>query len=208
MSRIVSDKRRPEIVEAAIRSISKNGLPAPSYDKIAEEAGISRQLIRHYFPNPEAMMVELCSGRPDVYRAWFNELCRSVPPRDHFKTLLDVYFTQMDVDPAGKRGKTALFDAMMCLAINSETIRTNLRDQFSEYQELIANVIATSFPALSAETCRELGFLILGLVFGHSRMVAMLGFSTDYNQVVKQAIEDMVKMRCDMADQHMTVAAE
>ncbi|MGY9047205.1 MAG: TetR family transcriptional regulator, partial [Rhodobacterales bacterium] len=67
MVKPIADIRRPAIVQAAIRTIGKHGLPTPSYDLIAQEAEMSRQLVRHYFPNPEELMVSVCDGLAAAY---------------------------------------------------------------------------------------------------------------------------------------------
>ena len=72
MPKPISEVRKPEIVEAAFNAILKNGLPHISYDLIAQEADMSRQLIRHYFPDPIELMVAVC----DRLAAW-----RVVAPR-------------------------------------------------------------------------------------------------------------------------------
>lgn len=40
----------------------------PSHDDIAEAAGMSRQLVRHYFPNPETIMLGVCDALAASYR--------------------------------------------------------------------------------------------------------------------------------------------
>ena len=68
MPKPISEVRKPEIVEAASNAILKNGLPHISYDLIAQEADMSRQLIRHYFPDPIELMVAVCDRLAAAYR--------------------------------------------------------------------------------------------------------------------------------------------
>ena len=44
--RKVESVKQEKIILAAFEALNANGLPALSYDKIAEQSGISRQLIR------------------------------------------------------------------------------------------------------------------------------------------------------------------
>ena len=68
MVRPISEVRKPEIVQGAIAALNKHGLAMISYDLIAEEADMSRQLIRHYFPDQEDLMIAVCDGLAAAYR--------------------------------------------------------------------------------------------------------------------------------------------
>lgn len=54
--RDLSDERRPHIVAAAKRAITKYGVDGATQERIAEEAGMSRALIRHYLGNRDAVL--------------------------------------------------------------------------------------------------------------------------------------------------------
>ena len=59
--RKVESVKQEKIILAAFEALNANGLPALSYDKIAEQSGISRQLIRYYFPDKDDLMSALCN---------------------------------------------------------------------------------------------------------------------------------------------------
>ncbi len=66
-----SAKRRLEIIEAVISFLAKNGLENLTHDKIALECGVSRTLVRHYFPSRE----DLVRASLRFIRARFQDLC-------------------------------------------------------------------------------------------------------------------------------------
>jgi AcrR family transcriptional regulator len=68
MPKPIAAIRKPEIVQATMKAISRHGLPMLSYDLIAQEVDMSRQLIRHYFPDPETLMVAVCDALAANYR--------------------------------------------------------------------------------------------------------------------------------------------
>lgn len=57
MAKPAANIRKPAILRATFDAISIGGLAVPSYDAIAKVGGISRQFIRHYFPDPEELML-------------------------------------------------------------------------------------------------------------------------------------------------------
>src|SRR5690554_4397392 len=92
MVKPISEFRKSEIVEAALAALGAFGLPMPSYDTIAREAETSRQLIRHYYPDPEELMVAVCDGLAIVYRDLLGQGILEAEPSERLPMFLDFYF--------------------------------------------------------------------------------------------------------------------
>src|SRR5690606_26793894 len=92
MVKPIRDIRRPEIVAGAIKAIGRFGLPLPSYDLIAEEADMSRQLIRHYFPDSETLMVAVCDGLAAAYKDLLAKGILAAESTERLPMFLDFYF--------------------------------------------------------------------------------------------------------------------
>ena len=56
----------------------------------------------------------------------------------------------------------------------------------------LAHEIQISYPDLHQNGCRELGYLIVIVMYGHWKMVASLDFSTDYNRVSRDALDRLI----------------
>ncbi|MBT2588515.1 TetR/AcrR family transcriptional regulator [Arthrobacter sp. ISL-95] len=54
----VADKRRKQIIEAAMKTIAERGIARTSLDHIADAAGMSRGHVRHFVGNREDLLVE------------------------------------------------------------------------------------------------------------------------------------------------------
>lgn len=76
--RMRSDDRRAQLVQAAIASIAERGTVTLSLDDVAERAGVTRNLLYHYFPR----------GRHDLQFAALDEVGRQ---------LTDAFVTDPDV---------------------------------------------------------------------------------------------------------------
>jgi len=50
--------RRSDLVEATLRSIAEYGIAGASIERISQQAGVSRGLIRHYFGSKNQLLVE------------------------------------------------------------------------------------------------------------------------------------------------------
>ncbi len=190
MPKPISEIRKPEIVQAAIKAIGRDGLPMPSYDAIAKEADMSRQLIRHYFPDPEGLMVAVCDALAAGYRDCLMKGIIDAGAMERLPMFLDFYFNFLEGNSKPK--DDAVYDAMFSLAVGSEAVRANLSGQYNLLQYTIAHEIQISNPTLSQKACREIAFLFVALMYGHWKMVATLGFSEDYNRVTREAVDRLI----------------
>lgn len=193
MARPKSEIRKPEIIQAALKAIGKNGLPMPSYDMIAREAGMSRQLIRHYFPEPEVLMIGVCDALAAAYRESLMKGILRVGPVERLPIFLDFYFNVLAGKGLARPAEDTVYDAMFVLAASSPAIRTTLAQQYNLLQQTIAQEVQINHPQISHAGCREIGFLFVSLIYGHWKMVASLGFSDDYNAVTRQAMDRIIE---------------
>lgn len=197
MVKSISEIRRPEIVQAAIAAVRLNGVTLPNYDKIAEQAGMSRQLVRHYFPNPEDLMLAVCDALAASYRRLLMEGILQAANPQRLPTFLDFYFNFLADKGLKKPEDDNVYDAVFALASTSEAVRQNLHSQYSELQAAIAHEVQLSHPGLSQNACKEIGFLFVSLMYGHWKMVATLGFSTKFNAVSRAALDRLVASYVD-----------
>ncbi|MCY6379943.1 TetR/AcrR family transcriptional regulator [Hoeflea prorocentri] len=193
MVKKISEIRRLEIVKALYGAIEARGINLPSYDRIAEEGGMSRQLVRHYFENADDMVIALCDMLADTYR---DCLMRGIVSADDSKRLsvfLDFYFDLLSEKGLPKPADDTVYDALFALAGTNAAVRENLKNQYTLLQMTLAHEIQISYPDLSPNECRELGYLIVITMYGHWKMVATLGFSRDNNTVARQALDRLIE---------------
>ena len=200
MPRKISEIRKPEIVRALMDAIAKHGMSLPSYDLIAREGDMSRQLVRHYYKDPEQMAVDLCDHLASTYR---DCLMRGIIQADASRRLtvfLDFYFGFLAGKGLAKPKDDTVYDGLVAYASQSVRVRDNLRGQYSLLQATLAHEIQISYPTMAQSACRELGFLVVALMYGHWKMVASLGMSEQMNRVSREAIDRLIQSYCERYD--------
>jgi AcrR family transcriptional regulator len=65
-----SDRRKIQIIDAAIGRFASTGIESTSFEDIAQDCGVSRALVQHYFPNRE----DLADVALRVIRGRFQKL--------------------------------------------------------------------------------------------------------------------------------------
>ncbi|WP_323005343.1 TetR/AcrR family transcriptional regulator [Pseudorhodobacter sp.] len=192
MAKVAAEIRRPEILDAAFRVLAQEGLPMPSYDVIAKEAGISRQLIRHYFPDQTSMMVALCDSLAGAYRNLMMKGIIDAASTERLQIFLDFYFGFLEGKGLKKPEDDKVYDAMFSLAAGSPEIRSTLKEQYSLLHFTIWHEVQISNPDIPQRACQEIGYLFVTLMYGHWKMVASLGFSEKHNRIAREAMDRII----------------
>src|SRR5690606_5768779 len=115
---------------------------------IARKSDMSRQLIRHYFPNPEELMVAVCDALAAAYRDLLMQGILAADTTERLPMFLDFYFGFLSGKGLAKPADDAVYDAMFSLARSSAPVRQRLFEQYSELRNTIAQEVQVSNPGL------------------------------------------------------------
>lgn len=137
--------RRQELVDAAIRCLSRDGIAGFTIGNICDEAGVSRGLIGHYFESKEKLLVE-------VYRtALFDSLThhigdpfserdsgKEISPEERLLARIDSMFSPT----AFSRDSIRIWLAMWEEAATNPKLGIGQRRLFSDFYKAMADEIA------------------------------------------------------------------
>lgn len=189
MVELETDKKAA-LVEVAFEILQNGGLQALSFSTIAKTAGLSRQLVRYYFDDMEALMVALCDHLASAYRA---AMIAGVVEREDSQRLeffLDFYFDLVE-NPRKPRDDSA-FDACLSFAAGSPAVRENLRSQYGLLGQVVSHEVQLQHPQMRSEHAMELSYLFVCLMYGHWKMVASLGYSEEHKVISRKAMSRLI----------------
>ncbi|MEM9584449.1 MAG: TetR/AcrR family transcriptional regulator [Pseudomonadota bacterium] len=84
--------KKDQVVRGAFDALLTHGLGNLSYDHVAEKSGMSRQLVRHYFPDQDALMVDVCNYLASLYQEPLIAAASSLEGPQRISMFLDFYF--------------------------------------------------------------------------------------------------------------------
>ena len=192
MAKKISEIRRPEIIAALQKAILVDGISLPSYDQIAKHGEMSRQLIRHYFPNEEEMVLGLVEALQNVYRDCLVQTAIAAVDSRRLQLFIDFLFDFMRDLGLPKPEDDNVFDAIFSYANTHKPVQKKLRAGYELVQMTMAHEIQVSHPELPQSGCRDLGYLIVSHMYGHWKMVRTVGFSEDYSRVARDAVNRLI----------------
>jgi AcrR family transcriptional regulator len=183
--------QKTNILNAAFRALKQYGLPHLSYDTIAKEADLSRQVVRYHFKDADTLMVALSEHLAAGYRESLVSVVMQAKGEQRLNLFID-YFLNIRPDFT-KPEDDRVFDALFALTTGSQPVRTALQAQYTLLGQVLTHEFMLQYPHLPATAAEELSFLFISIMEGHWKMVATLGFSEDHKHVTRQAMERLIE---------------
>lgn len=185
-----NDDQRQQIIEGFARTLHELGPPHPPYNRIEEATGISRQLVRYYFSEPDALMLAVSDHLADAYRMALVSGVESLTGAKRLHFIFDFYFDLVETLPKPRDDQA--YDAMFGYAAGSDRIRTNLRGQYTLLGQVLQLEVKMQFPDLSLADCAEISYLFVCIMYGHWKLVASLGLVEDHKLISRRAIDRII----------------
>ncbi len=186
-----TQEKKIEIMRAATALIKKRGLQALSFEAVANESGLSRQLVRYYFTDLDALILELCTYLANGYRDILVAGVLDVGQVERLKFFLDFFFDLADQHPMPNN--IEVYDSLLAYAVGSEDLRERLCDQYKTLGQVIVHELAIAHPELDGHSCEELAYLFVAMMHAHWSFVASLGYSRDHGRLTRRAMDRLIK---------------
>jgi AcrR family transcriptional regulator len=178
------------IVDATANLLREQGPPPLSNKSIADRSGLSRQLVKYYFDEPDELVCKVCDHLADAYRIALANGVEGLDGLSRLQFVFDFYFDLVEETPKPRDDQS--YDAAFAYAAGSEDVRTNLRNQYKLLGQVLQIEIKTQFPDLSLEDCAEASYLFVIIMYGHWKMVASLGLNEDHKHVARRSIDRII----------------
>jgi AcrR family transcriptional regulator len=162
------EKRRADLVQAAIRCLSEGGMSAFKLERIAAEAGVSLGLLSHYFTDKNELLTEVYRAAlyEDVTRtiAELDDLDAPGSPAERLCRIMDAIIAPEYLKPANLTVWLALWGEIVVNPALKRAHRILYRSYVSSLATLIGTVAQERRRTVNAtEIARSLQALIDGL---------------------------------------------
>jgi AcrR family transcriptional regulator len=162
----LASTRRPQILRAFEDCVLKYGLEGSSLERIAQQAGVRRSLIRHYFGNKDDLTEALIAGIIERTIAESQDLANAAGAQGGALALAR-YLTGPGF--ADKRDD-ALVDALMAASHRDPSLRAQLRRKYQAFQRAIEQQLRTQSPAAAVDDIRATAYALMCLAVGSASM--------------------------------------
>ncbi len=182
--------KKTQILNAATKVLRVQGLQAFSFETVANEAGLSRQLVRYYYSDLDTLILDLCGHLQKVYQDAMVAGIVQVAEVERLEFFLDFLFGLAEDHPMPDN--LEVYDAFFAYAVGSEPLRDRLCGKYQTLGQVIVHELAVAHPTLDHAAYQELSFLIVSMMHAHWSYVATLGFSPHHNRIARGAIDRLI----------------
>lgn len=182
--------RKTQILTAAAGLLSAQGVQALSFEAVAQAAGLSRQLVRYYFADLDALMAGLCDHLAAGYRELLIGGILELREVERLGFFLDFFF---DLAEARRMpGDLEAYDALVAWSVGAAPLRERMCAQYRTLGQVMVHELAIAHPQLPMAACEELSFLFVSMMHAHWSFVASLGHSRDHGRLARKAMDRLI----------------
>ena len=138
----LKSERRKHILDAFERCVAIYGLEGASLERISEEAGLARPLIRHNIGNRDELVSAFIKDFFSRSHKAVEALIESLPSKNKTGTLIDWLFMPGHTDQKTVLVSSALFMA----AANDKSLAKSMRDWTRSFIDMVLGVLKQDFP--------------------------------------------------------------
>ena len=181
-------ERTSEILVAFERCVIKYGLEA-SLEQIAEEAGMTRSIIRHYIGNRDEVVRQLIESITTQFLAQLRTASNrlSSPERVLEDTLNYLFSGNQTVEEWEK----PIIQVLMSARERYPEAKRQLKQMFEELLNMLAHDLAQIHPQNSASRYHQVAYSILCLTMMNNSFME-LGMERTYNTIARQQAEILI----------------
>jgi AcrR family transcriptional regulator len=182
--------KRTRILTATTALIRDHGLQALSFEAVAAQSGLSRQLIRYYCPDLDQLITALSDFLARGYRDALVAGILEVGEVGRLDFFLDFFFDLAEGHPMPDN--LAAYDSLLAYAVGAPGLRDRMCDQYKTLGDVIVHELAIAHEDLAPHACEELSFLFVEMMHAHWSFVASLGYSRDHSRLTRRAIDRLI----------------
>lgn len=155
----LAEVRRPQILDAVITCMTRDGIAGTTVAAVAQEAGVQPSIIRHYVGNRDDFV------RAAVERALANvhtaviKPVEILPPTERLEAQLDLLFG----GPLNAPDINQLVDQLVADSYLDERTRSALHELYRDFQQLLLDTLVDVYPNGAPEARRQAASGLLAL---------------------------------------------
>jgi AcrR family transcriptional regulator len=184
----LTEERTAEILDAFARCMVKYGLDT-SLDQVAEEAGMTRSIIRHYIGNREEVVNALIERITADYLAELRADAAQIPQEGMIAATLDYLFDDEEgYDDTDK----LIFDVMMTAKDRYAGAKQTLIAMFEELITMFTDDLTYAYPQADEVRCRDVAYSVLALAMSNESLMGV-GMDKRYRVAARASAEALIR---------------
>jgi AcrR family transcriptional regulator len=159
----LADVRTEELLDAFARCVARFGLDGSTLERISEEAGVGRPLLRHYLGNRDQMVRLLFDHVMMKFSIETDQFFDTLPQRNRLRTLIDALF-----DGGGHDSDNApVYQALVVASGQYAGMAEKLLGFVTRFEQALVKELVAEFPMASLSECEVVASGVTAIYFNH-----------------------------------------
>jgi AcrR family transcriptional regulator len=180
-------ERTEEILQAFQRCVARYGLEGSTLERIAEESGLQRSLVRHFVGNREDLVQLLAKRVIEQSEQQWASFIDYLPEQNVVEHLLDGLFNQPNSDAEF----VLVIESLIFAAGREPHLKQKMQNWMQKFTDDINNILRRDFPNADSEALNAVCFGLISLYFNLDSL-APLGMEHIYRQSAREAAKRLV----------------
>lgn len=159
----IKKQRTEEILKAFSRCIAKYSLGGSTLERLAEESGLQRSLIRHFVGNREDLIRLLADHVLAEFQQSTDNLFASLYGDNRIEQVIIILF---DPQYQTSTENVLVLEGLIAAGANDfPEIKVQINQWLTGFIDRLAQELQSAFPNASAERCQSVSFGIISIYF-------------------------------------------
>ncbi|MGB0466935.1 MAG: TetR/AcrR family transcriptional regulator [Pontibacterium sp.] len=180
-------ERTDQILRALQRCVARYGLEGSTLERISEEAGLQRSLVRHFAGNRTELVQQLADRVIDQSDKQWAEFIRYLPEKNVTTALLDGLFTEDHSDAEF----VLVIESLIFSAGQDEPLRKQMQAWMSRFTHDMKTILLRDNPSADDAQLNAIVFGLVSIYFNLDSL-APLGMSAQYRPSARRAAELLI----------------
>lgn len=185
----LANERREQLLNAFERCIVKYGLEATSLEQVADEAGMTRSIIRHYIGNRDDLVGALVERRLRESAQLLEAKYTGLSPTDSVQLTLDTMFAAA---PSIDERDRVILEIIFTTKGHYPRAKAMLRQAFEDLVRSFATDLRHAYPQATYKRCMQVSYAIICMSEMNEAFM-WLGMPQRYNAHAREIAESLLK---------------
>lgn len=178
------EERTEEILNAFYRCVARFGIEGSTLERIAEEAGLKRSLVRHFVGNREELIGLLVDRVLQQSDEQWGAFMSMLPEQNGSQFLLEGLFSEQHSDPE----YVLVIESLIFAAGREDDMRQRMQAWMQSFTDDVASVLLKDYPNAEGDRIAAVSYGLISLYFNLDSL-APLGMNQQYRQPARTAAE-------------------
>ena len=163
----LTETRTAEILDAFERCVGRFGLEGSSLERIAEEAGMKRSILRHYVGNRDDLVVALTDRVVAKYRQQLNDFANSITPEGRIDQLIQF---MLPTRTQATTENIVVIESLIAASESNDDIRAAMSSYVDAVVDMIAEQLKLHFTQRTRRECWDIAYGVVCIWFNQESL--------------------------------------